>query len=67
MLNYVNSIFCAFNPAENNLVIKMSQDEPIDPNNPDSRPCNTEISSVVLSKDLALKLAENISLICNQN
>lgn len=66
MLNYVNSIFCAFNPIENSFVIKMSQEEPVDQNSPDQKPVSTEITSIVMSKDLALRMAENISNICKQ-
>lgn len=66
MLNYVNTIFCAFNPVEKNLVIKLGQEEPADPNNQSAKAVNSEITSIVISKDLALKLAENITILCNE-
>ena len=67
MLNYVNSIFCAYNPVENNYVIKMRQDEPIDPADPDAKSVSTDISSVVISRELALQLAQNITVLCKQD
>ena len=65
MLNYVNSFFCAYNNVEKTLVIKMSQIEPGETNDSNVSPITTEISSVVVTRDLALKLAENINLVLN--
>lgn len=61
MLNYVNSLFCAYNPIERNLVIKMRQEEPADPSVPDHPVSINDVTSVVISRELALRLAENIN------
>ena len=66
MLNYVNSIFCAYNAVENNIVIKMRQEEPGDPDFPEEKPVSTDIISVVMSRELASKLAQNINMLFEQ-
>jgi len=67
MLNYVNSVFCAYNSIENNFIIKMRQDEPIDPNDPNSQPINNDIVSIVISRELAMKLAQSINILCKES
>lgn len=66
MLNYVNSFFCSYNNVEKNLIIKMSQIEPGETPDSNAAPITTEISSIIVSRDLALKLAESINTILNQ-
>jgi hypothetical protein len=61
MINYVNKIACAYNNIEKNFVLRMLQEEPADVDHPEEPHCVNEIVSVVISQELALKMAENIT------
>ena len=64
MLNYVNSIFCAYNELEKNLIIKMRQEIPADTGEENPGVETQDIISIVMSRELAMRLVDNINTIC---